>query len=127
MKSIALAGALCVALPAIAEYQVRSVPVKIAPFYAASEHRADPPRVATNSGFDRLLSSTRREDVAKVHRAVMADYPDLSNYQVYACGNPLMVEAARRDFIGRCGLPETEFFSDAFTPASAPPPAPAAH
>ena len=75
MKSIALAGALCVALPAIAEYQVRSVPVKIAPFYAASEHRADPPRVATNSGFDRLLSSTRREDVAKVHRAVMAE-PD---------------------------------------------------
>ena len=75
MKSIALALALCVALPAIAEYQVRSVPVKVAPFYAASEHRADPPRVATNSGFDRLLSSTRREDVAKVHHAVMAE-PD---------------------------------------------------
>ena len=61
-----------------------------------------------------------------VHRAVMADHPDLSGFQVYACGNPLMVEAARTDFIGRCGLPEDEFYSDAFTPASAPPPPPAA-
>jgi CDP-4-dehydro-6-deoxyglucose reductase len=60
-----------------------------------------------------------------VHRAVMADHADLSGYQVYACGNPLMVEAARRDFCDRRGLPEWEFFSDAFTPASAPPPAPA--
>lgn len=57
-----------------------------------------------------------------VHRAVMADFPDLSGYQVYACGNPLMVQAARADFIQRCGLQEAEFFSDAFTPASAPPP-----
>jgi CDP-4-dehydro-6-deoxyglucose reductase len=56
-----------------------------------------------------------------VHRAVMADHPDLSNHQVYACGNPLMVEAARTDFGNRCNLPEAEFFSDAFTPASAPP------
>jgi CDP-4-dehydro-6-deoxyglucose reductase len=64
-----------------------------------------------------------RQDL--VHRAVMADHADLSGYQVYACGNPLMVEAARTDFCSRCGLPEAEFFSDAFTPASAPPPAPA--
>jgi CDP-4-dehydro-6-deoxyglucose reductase, E3 len=59
-----------------------------------------------------------------VHRAVMADYPDLSGYQVYACGNPLMVAAARTDFVARCGLPESEFFSDAFTPAAAPPAVP---
>jgi CDP-4-dehydro-6-deoxyglucose reductase len=59
-----------------------------------------------------------------VHRAVMADYPDLSGYQVYACGNPLMVAAARTDFVARCGLPEAEFFSDAFTPAAAPPAVP---
>ena len=30
-----------------------------------------------------------------VHRAVMEDFPDLSGYQVYACGAPVMVEAAR--------------------------------
>lgn len=50
-----------------------------------------------------------------VHRAVMEDFPDLSGYQVYACGAPLMVDAARHDFAERCGLPEGEFFADSFT------------
>jgi len=49
-----------------------------------------------------------------VHQAVQADFPDLSGYQVYACGSPLMIDAARRDFITQ-GLPEEEFFADAFT------------
>lgn len=49
-----------------------------------------------------------------VHHAVMADLPDLSNYQVYACGAPVMVEAARQDFINTCQLPEQAFFADAF-------------
>ena len=50
-----------------------------------------------------------------VHRAVMEDFPDLSGHQVYACGVPVMVEAARRDFIARCRLPEDEFYADSFT------------
>jgi CDP-4-dehydro-6-deoxyglucose reductase len=50
-----------------------------------------------------------------VHRAVMEDFPDLSGCQVYACGVPVMVDAARRDFVQRCGLPEGEFFADSFT------------
>jgi len=50
-----------------------------------------------------------------VHQAVMADFPDLSGYQVYACGAPVMIDAAKRDFTTRCGLPEEEFFADAFT------------
>jgi CDP-4-dehydro-6-deoxyglucose reductase len=50
-----------------------------------------------------------------VHRAVMEDLPDLSAWQVYACGAPLMVDAAKRDFTQRCGLPEDQFFADAFT------------
>ncbi len=49
-----------------------------------------------------------------VHAAVLADFQDLSGYQVYACGAPAMVDAARRDFTAR-GLPEEEFYSDAFT------------
>jgi CDP-4-dehydro-6-deoxyglucose reductase len=53
-----------------------------------------------------------------VHQAVMQDLPDMSGYQVYACGAPVMVESAHRDFTTRCGLPEEEFFSDAFTPAA---------
>ena len=52
-----------------------------------------------------------------VHRAVMEDFPDLSGHQVYACGAPVMVDAAHRDFTSRCGLPDEEFFSDSFTPA----------
>jgi CDP-4-dehydro-6-deoxyglucose reductase len=52
-----------------------------------------------------------------VHQAVMEDLPDLSGYEVYACGAPAMVEAARRDFTSRCGLPEAAFYADAFTPA----------
>ena len=50
-----------------------------------------------------------------VHRAVMQDLPDLSGHQVYACGAPVMVDAARRDFVQHCGLPEDEFYADAFT------------
>jgi CDP-4-dehydro-6-deoxyglucose reductase len=50
-----------------------------------------------------------------VHRAVMEDFPDLSAYQVYACGVPVMVDAARHDFTATCKLPEEEFFADSFT------------
>ncbi|MDN5753741.1 MAG: CDP-6-deoxy-delta-3,4-glucoseen reductase [Nitrosospira sp.] len=50
-----------------------------------------------------------------VHQAVLADFDDLSGYQVYACGTPAMVEAAHTDFTRLRGLPEDEFFSDAFT------------
>lgn len=50
-----------------------------------------------------------------VHRAVIEDFPDLSGHQVYACGAPVMVDAARRDFVARCRLPEDEFYADAFT------------
>ena len=50
-----------------------------------------------------------------VHQAVMADLPDLSGYQVYACGAPVMVAAAERDFVAQCGLPAAEFYADSFT------------
>jgi CDP-4-dehydro-6-deoxyglucose reductase len=50
-----------------------------------------------------------------VHKAVMHDMQNLSDYQVYACGAPLMVEAAQRDFVAECQLPNEEFFADSFT------------
>ena len=50
----------------------------------------------------------------------MADLPDLSGYQVYACGAPVTVDAARTDFTAQCALPADEFYSDAFTPAIDP-------
>ena len=50
-----------------------------------------------------------------VHQAVMADLPDLSGHVVYACGTPVMVESAQRDFVAHCGLPEDAFYADSFT------------
>jgi CDP-4-dehydro-6-deoxyglucose reductase len=50
-----------------------------------------------------------------VHQAVLEDMPDLSGYQVYACGAPVVVESAQRDFSDLAGLDEDEFFADAFT------------
>jgi CDP-4-dehydro-6-deoxyglucose reductase len=50
-----------------------------------------------------------------VHKAVMHDLQNLSDYQVYACGAPIMVEAAQRDFVAECKLPNEEFFADSFT------------
>jgi len=67
-----------------------------------------------------VVSEARPEDgwtgrTGFVHRAVMEDLPDLSQHQVYACGVPVMVDSARRDFTTLCGLPEDEFYADSFT------------
>jgi CDP-4-dehydro-6-deoxyglucose reductase len=55
-----------------------------------------------------------------VHQAVLDDFPDLSGYQVYACGAPGMTDVARRTFVDERGLPEDEFYCDAFTPSVDP-------
>lgn len=70
--------------------------------------------------YEPVLSEPTPEDgwtgrTGLVHEAVMADLPDLSAQQVYACGAPIMVESARRDFVARCGLAEEQFFADSFT------------
>jgi len=61
-----------------------------------------------------------------VHQAVLADFADLSGYQVYACGAPAMVDSARESFVGTRKLPEDEFFADAFVYAADAEIAPAA-
>ena len=53
-----------------------------------------------------------------VYEAVLADHADLSGHQVYACGAPVMVDAARRDLVAQRGLPSTEFFADSFLTAA---------
>ena len=67
-----------------------------------------------------VLSEAKPEDDWRarsgfVHRAVMADLPDLSGHEVYACGVPVMVEAAQRDFLSQCRLPPESFYADSFT------------
>jgi CDP-4-dehydro-6-deoxyglucose reductase len=55
-----------------------------------------------------------------VHQAVLDDFPDLSGYQVYACGAPGMTDVAKQTFVEMRGLPEDEFYCDAFTPSVDP-------
>jgi CDP-4-dehydro-6-deoxyglucose reductase len=51
-----------------------------------------------------------------VHTAVLQDTPDLSGHQVYACGAPIVIDSARKDYAA-AGLPDEAFFADSFTSA----------
>ncbi len=53
-----------------------------------------------------------------VHQAVMGDFPDMSAHEVYACGAPVVIDSARRDFSALGKLPPDAFYCDAFTPAA---------
>lgn len=48
-----------------------------------------------------------------VHEAILADFPDLSKHQVYACGSVQMVQAAQPAFV-KHGISTDDCFSDAF-------------
>jgi CDP-4-dehydro-6-deoxyglucose reductase len=77
-------------------------------------------RTLPNFRYVPVISDPLPEDqwtghIGFVHRAVMEDLPDLSAYQVYACGAPVMVDSAKRDFSEACKLPEEEFYADSFT------------
>ena len=52
-----------------------------------------------------------------VHRAVLEDTPDLSGFEVYACGAPIVVDSARADYT-QAGLSNDDFYADAFTTAA---------
>ncbi len=74
-----------------------------------------------NFSFVPVLSESLDEEwngrTGFVHQAVIDDLPDLSDYQVYACGAPVMVETALRNFVAHHQLPQEEFYADAFTSA----------
>ncbi len=76
-----------------------------------------------NFSFIPVLSNPAPHDhwqgrTGHVHEAVLADFADLSGYQVYACGAPVMVDSAREAFSHTRGLPENEFFADSFVYAA---------
>lgn len=48
-----------------------------------------------------------------VHEAILADFENLTEYDVYACGPPVMIQSGRQAFFQQ-GLPEDRFFCDAF-------------
>jgi CDP-4-dehydro-6-deoxyglucose reductase len=75
-------------------------------------------RTHANFSFVPVLSDPRPDDgwtgrTGLVHAAILADYPDLSNHQVYACGSVQMVEAIAPAFAAQ-GLSPDDCFSDAF-------------
>ena len=49
-----------------------------------------------------------------VHAAVLQDFSDLSGYQVYACGAPIVIDSAQRAYTTQGGLPDDEFYADSF-------------
>ena len=59
-----------------------------------------------------------------VHEAVLADYPELARFEVYAAGPPAMIEAMRTHF-PRHGLSTQRLYFDSFdyAPDARPPPA----
>jgi CDP-4-dehydro-6-deoxyglucose reductase len=66
-----------------------------------------------------VLSEPKAEDnwqgrTGLVHQAILDDFENLSGYQVYACGAPIMIEVGQAAFAQK-GLPEDEFFADSFT------------
>lgn len=76
-------------------------------------------RERPNFRFIPVLSEPDEEDhwcgrTGLVHQAVMEDFADLSDYEVYACGNPAMVEVAHGSLTVERGLPQDQFYSDAF-------------
>lgn len=71
-----------------------------------------------NFKFVPVLSEPRPEDIwngrtGLVHEAILRDFPDLSAYQIYACGSVQMVQAAHPAFMAH-GMSEHDCFSDAF-------------
>jgi CDP-4-dehydro-6-deoxyglucose reductase len=53
-----------------------------------------------------------------VHKAVLASYPALRDYDVYMAGPPPMIEAAKSEFLA-AGLPQDQLFFDSFEYAAA--------
>jgi NAD(P)H-flavin reductase/ferredoxin len=81
-------------------------------------------REHSNFSFVPVISHPAPEDrwtgrTGLVHQAILADFPDLGGYQVYACGSAAMVEAAHPAFKAQ-GLGPDDCFSDAFVPRAAP-------
>ena len=69
----------------------------------------------SNFEYIEVISDATSEDNWAEGQVLFYRFSDLSGHQVYACGAPIMVEAAHNDFV-KNKLPSDEFFSDAFTP-----------
>ena len=60
------------------------------------------------------LENSDQLRIGLVHEAVLEDFQTFDNIQVYCCGAPGLVQTAFESFVKK-GLPEDQFFADAFT------------
>ncbi len=70
----------------------------------------------SNISFVPVLSEANgawRGEHGNVHESVIRDFVDLSDYEVYACGPPIMVKAAAKNCLEK-GLKKENFYSDSF-------------
>ena len=69
-----------------------------------------------NISFEPVLSEANQSWSGKkgyVHESVVDDFQDLTDYEVYSCGPPVMVNASHKSCL-EYKLPKENFFSDAF-------------
>ncbi|HZC56117.1 MAG TPA: 2Fe-2S iron-sulfur cluster-binding protein [Xanthobacteraceae bacterium] len=82
--------------------------------YALDEIAAKPLVGVTPVLLEPPASDAWRGRTGLVHRAVMEDFPDLSPFDIYACGSPGLTDAAFLDFTRHARLPPDRFFANAF-------------
>ena len=54
----------------------------------------------------------------RLHQVILDNFENVSNFDVYVCGAPVMVNAVRSSLIDKRGLPANQFFSDSFVESS---------
>jgi mono/diheme cytochrome c family protein len=79
------------------------------------DHARPDPGQAILRRLNRYEYANTVRDLTGLDIAVIDDLPDLAGFQVYACGAPIVVDSAKRDYVAQGGLSEEEFFADSFT------------
>ena len=72
----------------------------------------------SNLRYTPVLSNARPDEewtgrVGWVHEVALQDHPNIGDFDVYAAGPPVMIEAIRQDFAAK-GLPAEQLFFDSF-------------
>ena len=113
----------------IVEHQIKTGATRPLHLYWGANTEADlymrplPEKWAANHQwfqFTPVISNPDKSWVGRgglVHHAVQHDYPDMTALEVYACGAPVMINAAQKDFCAEVGLKEEAFYSDSFVPS----------
>lgn len=63
----------CVSAAAHAADAVRRIPIQVLPYYQAARHPDDPPLIAVATRYDKLLASTRVDDILRVRDEIDLD------------------------------------------------------